>query len=58
MTLLRAFGETQTIPRANIADITSSALSLMPEDWEYSLTPQDLADVIAWLLTRISHRRY
>ena len=50
VTLLRAHGETDTIPRANIAHITSSALSLMPEDWEYTLTPQDLADIIAWLM--------
>jgi putative membrane-bound dehydrogenase-like protein len=38
-----------TILRANIAEIRSSTISLMPEDLEKSMSRQALADVIAYL---------
>ena len=38
-----------TIPRARIAEMRASAVSLMPEGFENDLSRQDLADVIAYL---------
>jgi putative membrane-bound dehydrogenase-like protein len=39
----------ETILRQNIAKITSSAVSLMPEGLEATLPPQDMADLLAFL---------
>ncbi len=39
----------ETILRQNIAKITSSAMSLMPEGLESTLPPQDMADLLAFL---------
>ena len=42
--------ENETILRKNIAEIRASKISLMPDDFEKSLSRQDLADVIAYIL--------
>jgi putative heme-binding domain-containing protein len=39
----------ETILRQNIAKITSSALSLMPEGLEATIPPQDMTDLLAYL---------
>ena len=39
----------ETILRQNIARLTSSALSLMPEGLEATVPPQDMADLLAYL---------
>ncbi len=49
VTLKRAEGATDVIPRARIESIASTGLSLMPEGLEKGLAPQDLADLIAYL---------
>ena len=49
ITLKQALGIEQTIPRSNIASITSSALSLMPQELEKTMSRQDLADLISFL---------
>ena len=41
----------ETILRQNIAKLTSSALSLMPEGLEAALPPADMADLLAYLTT-------
>ncbi len=41
--------ENVTIPRAGVAEMRASAVSLMPEGFENDLSRQDLADVIAYL---------
>ncbi|HTL18780.1 MAG TPA: PVC-type heme-binding CxxCH protein, partial [Patescibacteria group bacterium] len=46
ITLRRALGATDAIPRTNIATITSSGLSLMPDELEKTMNRQELADVI------------
>ena len=43
-------GAEQTILRRNVAEIASTGKSLMPEGLERSLTPGEMADVIAFLL--------
>ena len=45
----QAGGLTETILRSDIAELRASALSLMPEGLESTLTPQDIADVIAFI---------
>ena len=47
--LKRAEGATDVIPRAQVETIASTGLSLMPEGLEKGLTPQDLADLMAFL---------
>jgi hypothetical protein len=37
------------ILRSDLESLTSSGLSLMPEGFEKSLTPQNLADIIGYL---------
>lgn len=49
LTLKRAEGATDIIPRARIEEITSSGLSLMPEGLEMGLEDRDLADLIAFI---------
>ena len=39
----------QTIARANISAMTTSKLSLMPDELEKTMTQQDLADLIGFL---------
>ena len=49
VTLMRGNALTTTVLRANIESIESTALSLMPEEWEKSLSEQDLADIAAFI---------
>ncbi|MCS7167167.1 MAG: c-type cytochrome [Gemmatales bacterium] len=47
--LLRAQGVREEIRRHDLVEIRALPVSLMPENWEQSLSKQDLADLIAWL---------
>lgn len=49
VTLLQAMGVAQTIPRDAIATITTSALSMMPEELEAGLSKQTMCDLIGYL---------
>jgi putative heme-binding domain-containing protein len=49
ITLKRSLGATDSILRSNIATMSSSGLSLMPDELEKTITPQELADLIAFL---------
>ena len=48
--LKRAEGVTETILRANIEAMSNSGQSLMPEGMEKKLSPQDMADILVFLL--------
>ena len=43
--------------RSNIESLTSSGKSLMPEGLEKELTPQQLADVIAFVRTIVPEKK-
>ncbi len=49
VTLKRAEGATDVIPRNRIEEIASTGLSLMPEGLEKGLEPQDFANLISFL---------
>jgi putative membrane-bound dehydrogenase-like protein len=49
LTLRRAEGATDIIPRSQIEAVASTGLSLMPEGLEKGLSAQDFADLIAFL---------
>jgi putative membrane-bound dehydrogenase-like protein len=49
LTLVSTTGERHVILRTNLDELTSSGKSLMPDGLEKDLTPQDTADVIAYL---------
>ena len=49
VTLRRAEGIEETILRAEIEELRASGKTLMPEGLERALSPQDLADVLAFL---------
>ena len=49
ITLRMAQGIEQQIPRADIASMTTSRLSLMPQEFEKVMTKQELADLLAFL---------
>ena len=49
VTLRRALGEEETVARSNIARISSTSLSLMPQELEKTMTRQELADLIGFL---------
>jgi putative heme-binding domain-containing protein len=51
ITLRRAEGATDTVLRADIDELQSTGLSIMPEGVEKDLSKQDLADLIAYLLS-------
>jgi putative heme-binding domain-containing protein len=54
LTLRRADGARDTILRAQITEMTSTGLSLMPEGFEKTIAPPEMADLIAFL--RAAHR--
>ena len=49
LTLVQGGGVRESIARRDVASIRAGALSLMPEGLEQAMTPQDVADLIAWL---------
>jgi putative heme-binding domain-containing protein len=49
ITLRRAEGKQDIILRSNIDELISTGTSLMPEGFEKELTPQNIADVIAFV---------
>ena len=49
ITLRQAAGVEQKVPRANIATMSSSRLSLMPQELEKTMSRQDMADLLAFL---------
>jgi putative heme-binding domain-containing protein len=49
VTLLGQAGKSHTILRQEIDEITASPVSLMPESLASTLTPDDVADILAWL---------
>jgi putative heme-binding domain-containing protein len=51
VTLLMPESKSQTILRADIKVLRSTGLSLMPENLEAGMTPQDLADLLAFVRT-------
>ena len=42
-------GKVETIPRSEVEEMKTSPLSLMPEDIETQLTPQEIVDLFAYL---------
>jgi putative membrane-bound dehydrogenase-like protein len=52
LTLRATDGREETLLRADLKELTSSGLSLMPEGLEKALTPQDMADLIGAVLGR------
>jgi putative heme-binding domain-containing protein len=42
-------GKLETIPRAEVEELKLSSVSLMPEDLEKQLTPEEIADLFAFL---------
>ncbi|MEO6033976.1 MAG: neutral/alkaline non-lysosomal ceramidase N-terminal domain-containing protein [Verrucomicrobiota bacterium] len=55
LTLAQAGGGREKILRSAIAEIKASSLSLMPEGLEEGHSPQDFADLIAYLKARPAH---
>jgi putative heme-binding domain-containing protein len=51
VTLRRANGEEKTLLRSEVESIQSTGRSLMPEGLEKSISPQAMADLLAWLRT-------
>lgn len=51
VTIRRAAGVEESLLRSEIESIRSTGKSLMPEGFEQSLTPADLADLIGYLVT-------
>jgi putative heme-binding domain-containing protein len=49
LTLKRAEGVTEIVPRARIENVSATGLSVMPEGLESGLSTQDLADLIAFI---------
>ena len=42
-------GNTTTVVKSDIEEITESPVSLMPENLYRQLSPQDIRDLFAWL---------
>ena len=54
LTLRRGDGAEDTILRAQVAEMTSTGLSIMPDGFEKTISKPEMADLIAFL--RASHR--
>lgn len=53
VTFKRAENATDTILRSEIAELRSTGMSIMPEGLEKDITPQAMADLIAYLLSAL-----
>ncbi len=51
ITLRAAAGLEEIILRTDLKELTSSGLSIMPEGFEKTMKPQDMADLLAHILT-------
>lgn len=51
VTLLLPFGAERPFPRESIASLQALGQSLMPEGLEHQLTPQDMADLVEYIVT-------
>ncbi len=51
LTLMQPGGLAEKILRSDVSEIKATGLSLMPEGFEQAITPQELADLIAYLRT-------
>jgi len=51
ITLKRAEGESDTVLRTNIDELVNTGMSIMPEGNEKLVTKQELADIIAYLMS-------
>ena len=49
ITLRMALGMEENIARARIARLSATRLSLMPQELEKAMTPQEMADLLAYL---------
>ena len=49
LTLKQSGGAGGTVLRGDVRAVHASKISLMPEDFERSITPQEMADLIAFL---------
>jgi putative membrane-bound dehydrogenase-like protein len=49
ITIKSAGGGEETVLRADVRSLTGASASLMPEGFEKILSPQDIADLIAWI---------
>lgn len=49
LTLAQSGGLAETILRSDLQEVRAAQLSLMPEGLEQAMTPQELADLIAWV---------
>ncbi|EEF59051.1 PVC-type heme-binding CxxCH protein [Pedosphaera parvula] len=49
ITLRQALGHEEIIPRSNIASMSASSLSLMPDELEKTMSKQDMADLVGFL---------
>ena len=49
VTLRMAQGIEEVVPRSRIRRLTASRLSLMPQELEKGMTPQEMADLLAYL---------
>ena len=50
VTLQQGKGRSITLLRSNIEEIQGSGLSLMPEGFENTITPDEMGDLISWLV--------
>src|SRR5439155_1498549 len=49
LTLVQSGGLAEKILRSDLLEVRASQVSLMPEGLEQAMTPQELADLIAWV---------
>lgn len=49
MTVRQAFGVESTFPRSSVRAMESTGHSLMPEGLEAALTPEGMADLLAFI---------
>jgi putative heme-binding domain-containing protein len=54
ITLRQSGGKQETVLRSDIEEMTGSGKSLMPEGFEKKITPEEMADLIGFLLDRTS----
>jgi len=56
VTLRRAEGIEDVVPRSRICDLTSMGLSVMPEGLEEGISPEEMVDVISFIQSRTGQK--
>ncbi len=49
VTIQQTMGDPVTVPRVDVDELVPSTISIMPKGLDEQITPQQIADLVAWM---------